>query len=117
MLYAKKVGYSPDYIFLLRQVLRINPDQGVQFAQMLVAEEEPLADLNSVSEINTIKQVLRAVMYFFSMLLDRRLFYGIKSHSTVYVVFVGSVEKRSTIGRCIADASIGNEFDGSASGF
>uniref|UniRef100_A0A915HG37 Clathrin heavy chain linker core motif domain-containing protein n=1 Tax=Romanomermis culicivorax TaxID=13658 RepID=A0A915HG37_ROMCU len=48
VLYAKKVGYTPDYIFLLRQVLRINPEQGVQFAQMLVQEEEALADLNQI---------------------------------------------------------------------
>ena len=49
ILYAKKVGYTPDYIFLLRNVMRINPDQGTEFAKMLVADEEPLADLNQVS--------------------------------------------------------------------
>jgi clathrin heavy chain len=48
VLYAKKVGYSPDYIFLLRNVMRINADQGVQFAQMLVQDDEPLADINQV---------------------------------------------------------------------
>lgn len=48
VLYAKKVGYTPDYIFLLRSVLRTNPEQGLQFAQMLVADDEPLADLNQV---------------------------------------------------------------------
>ena len=48
-MYAKKVGYTPDYIFLLRNVMRINPDQGTEFSKMLVADEEPLADLNQVS--------------------------------------------------------------------
>lgn len=48
ILYAKKVGYTPDYVFLLRNVMRLNPDQGTEFAKMLVAEEEPLADLNQV---------------------------------------------------------------------
>jgi clathrin heavy chain len=28
--------------------MRINPDQGVSFAQMLVQDEEPLADINQV---------------------------------------------------------------------
>nr|CAG4635909.1 EOG090X0064 [Eubosmina coregoni] len=28
VLYAKKVGYTPDYVFLLRSVMRISPDQG-----------------------------------------------------------------------------------------
>ena len=50
VLYAKKVGYTPDYIFLLRNVMRINPETGSQFASMLVQDEgEPLADLSQVS--------------------------------------------------------------------
>ena len=48
ILYAKKVNYTPDYVFLLRNVMRINADEGVEFSKMLVAEEEPLADLNQV---------------------------------------------------------------------
>lgn len=51
VLYAKKVGYSPDYVYLLRNVMRINPDQGLQFAQMLVQDEEPLADINQIVDI------------------------------------------------------------------
>lgn len=27
VLYAKKVSYTPDYVFLLRQVMRTNPEQ------------------------------------------------------------------------------------------
>ena len=48
VLYAKKVNYQPDYIFLLRNIMRINPEQGEQFATMLAQDEEPLADLNQV---------------------------------------------------------------------
>lgn len=32
VLYAKKVGYTPDYIYLLRSVMRVNPESGAQFA-------------------------------------------------------------------------------------
>jgi clathrin heavy chain len=54
VLYAKKVGYTPDYIFLLRSIMRINPEQGASFAQMLVQDDEPLADINQVgSAINS----------------------------------------------------------------
>ena len=50
ILYAKKVSFTPDYIFLLRSVMRVNPEQGGQFATMLVQDEgEPLADLSQVS--------------------------------------------------------------------
>jgi len=48
VLYAKKVGYTPDYVYLLRNLMRVNPDQGVSFAQMLVQDEEPLCDINQV---------------------------------------------------------------------
>jgi len=48
ILYAKKVGYTPDYVFLLRNVMRMNPDQGTEFAKMLVADDEPMTDLNQV---------------------------------------------------------------------
>ncbi|CAH1111845.1 unnamed protein product [Psylliodes chrysocephalus] len=51
VLYAKKVSYTPDYVFLLRQVMRTNPDQGAAFAGMLVADEEPLADINQIVDI------------------------------------------------------------------
>ncbi|KAG9348508.1 hypothetical protein JZ751_002244 [Albula glossodonta] len=51
VLYAKKVGYTPDWIFLLRNVMRISPEQGLQFAQMLVQDEEPLADITQIVDI------------------------------------------------------------------
>ncbi|KAF2899879.1 hypothetical protein ILUMI_06305 [Ignelater luminosus] len=51
VLYAKKVSYTPDYIYLLRSVMRTNPDQGATFAAMLVADEEPLADINQIVDI------------------------------------------------------------------
>ncbi|XP_028169035.1 clathrin heavy chain isoform X4 [Ostrinia furnacalis] len=51
VLYAKKVGYTPDYIFLLRSVMRSSPDQGAGFAGMLVAEDPPLADINQIVDV------------------------------------------------------------------
>ena len=49
ILYAKKVSYTPNYILLLRNIMRINTEQGTKFAQMLVQEDgEPLADVNMV---------------------------------------------------------------------
>uniref|UniRef100_A0A2K6FRV2 Clathrin heavy chain n=1 Tax=Propithecus coquereli TaxID=379532 RepID=A0A2K6FRV2_PROCO len=51
VLYARKVGYTPDWIFLLRSVMRVSPEQGLQFSQMLVQDEEPLADINQIVDI------------------------------------------------------------------
>ena len=64
VLYAKKVGYTPDYIFLLRNVMRVNPEAGGQFASMLVQEEgEPLADLNQVGSCNC-NAMYSAILYY-----------------------------------------------------
>eukprot|EP00124_Ichthyophonus_hoferi_P002666 Ihof_evm7s191 gene=Ihof_evmTU7s191 len=44
VLYAQKVNYTPDYITLLRQVMRTNPEQGAGFATMLIQDGQMLAD-------------------------------------------------------------------------
>ncbi|CAK8683084.1 clathrin heavy chain 1 [Clavelina lepadiformis] len=51
VLYAKKVGHTPDYIFLLRNVMRVNPETGKQFAMMLVQDDEPLADVGQIVDV------------------------------------------------------------------
>uniref|UniRef100_H2ZKR5 Clathrin heavy chain n=1 Tax=Ciona savignyi TaxID=51511 RepID=H2ZKR5_CIOSA len=51
VLYAKKVGYTPDYVFLLRNVMRVNPETGKQFAMMLVQDDEPLADVAQIVDV------------------------------------------------------------------
>eukprot|EP00127_Corallochytrium_limacisporum_P006523 Clim_evm54s229 gene=Clim_evmTU54s229 len=60
ILYAKKVGYTPDYIYFLRNLMRYDAEKGAQFATMLVQEDEPLADLSSIvdcfMEYNLIQQ-------------------------------------------------------------
>jgi clathrin heavy chain len=48
VLYAQKVGFQPDYVHILRMVLRSNPDKAVPFAQSLVKEDQPLADLSQI---------------------------------------------------------------------
>ncbi|XP_051759546.1 clathrin heavy chain 1 isoform X1 [Ctenopharyngodon idella] len=51
VLYAKKMGYSPDWVMLLRSVMRSGPDQGLQFAQMLIQDEEPLVNISQVVDV------------------------------------------------------------------
>ena len=49
IIYSKKVNYQPDYLFLMRQVLRTRPGMASKFAQMLVSDyPEPLADIDQV---------------------------------------------------------------------
>ncbi|XP_075243875.1 clathrin heavy chain 1-like [Convolutriloba macropyga] len=60
VLYAKKVNYQPDWIFLLRAVMRTSPEQGLQFAKMLFQDDENLADIRQVvnvfTEMNYVQQ-------------------------------------------------------------
>ncbi|KAF9258879.1 clathrin heavy chain [Marasmius fiardii PR-910] len=52
ILYAKKVGYTPDYVALLQHVMRANPDKGAEFASQLVNDEMgPLVDVERVVDI------------------------------------------------------------------
>lgn len=50
LLYAKKVGYTPDYVGLLQHIMRTNPDKGAEFATQLANDESgPLVDIERVS--------------------------------------------------------------------
>ena len=66
VLYAKKVGYTANYIFLLRNIMRANPEQGTQFAQMLVQDDEPLADINMVRSLSTLRKLCSIIWGRFS---------------------------------------------------
>jgi clathrin heavy chain len=49
VLYAKKVGYTPDYAALLQHIMRTNPDKGAEFASQLAGDENgPLVDVERV---------------------------------------------------------------------
>ncbi|XP_030741318.2 clathrin heavy chain 2 [Echinops telfairi] len=51
VLYTKKVGFTPDWIFLLRSVMMRHPEQGLQFAQLLVQDEEPLTNTDQIVDV------------------------------------------------------------------
>lgn len=51
VLYARKVSYSPDYIYLLRQVMCTKPEQVASFASLLVSDGEALADVNQIVDV------------------------------------------------------------------
>ncbi|OBZ66438.1 Clathrin heavy chain 1 [Grifola frondosa] len=48
--YAKKVGYTPDFVGLLQHIMRTNPEKGAEFAAQLANDEAgPLVDIERVS--------------------------------------------------------------------
>ncbi|XP_058808391.1 clathrin heavy chain [Phymastichus coffea] len=103
VLYAKKVSYTPDYIFLLRNVMRINPDQGVLFAQMLVQDDEPLADINQIVDIFMEQNMVQQCTAF---LLD-----ALKNNrSTEGALQTRLLEMNLMSAPQVADAILGNQM-------
>jgi clathrin heavy chain len=52
VLYSKKIGYTPDYVGLLRHVMRTNLDKGGEFATQLANDESgPLVNVERVVDI------------------------------------------------------------------
>jgi len=65
VLYSKKVGYQPDYLYLLQLVLRTDPDKGVEFAQLLVNDENgPLVDLERILDVFTSNNLIQQATSF-----------------------------------------------------
>ncbi|KAJ5070113.1 clathrin heavy chain [Anaeramoeba ignava] len=68
IIYANKVGYQPDYAFLLSNIIRIDQAGAVSFVQLLLSEEneKPLIDIQVVITIflnaNMIKELTQLLL-------------------------------------------------------
>lgn len=51
ILYAKKVGYTPDYVFLLSTIMRLDPEKGSEFATLVANDPEIRVDLEQIVDI------------------------------------------------------------------
>jgi clathrin heavy chain len=40
ILYAKKVGYQPDYAFLVQTIMRLDPEKGAEFATLVAQDSD-----------------------------------------------------------------------------
>ncbi len=49
--YCQKAEHSPDYIHLLRILMRMNPEHGTQFAHLLIQQAAPPADLAQIVDV------------------------------------------------------------------
>jgi len=68
IVYSKKVGYQPDYIYLLNNILRINQAAALEFAQKLLQDESgPLADVKAVVDAFVQRNMVQEAT---SLLLD-----------------------------------------------
>ena len=65
IVYAQRVGYTPDYSTLLQHITRSNPEQGAEFAKMLVQNEGgALVELERVVDIFTSQNMTQQATSF-----------------------------------------------------
>ncbi|TNY19085.1 hypothetical protein DMC30DRAFT_401377 [Rhodotorula diobovata] len=74
VVYAKRVGYTPDYAALLQHVTRLNPEHGAEFASQLVNDEMgPLVDVERVVDVFMSQNMIQqATSFLLDALKDNR---------------------------------------------
>ncbi|PWN29567.1 putative CHC1-clathrin heavy chain [Jaminaea rosea] len=104
VLYAKKVGYTPDYAALLQHIVRINPEQGAEFASSLVGDESgPLVDVERVTDIFMSQNMIQqATSFLLDALKDNK---PEQAHLQTRLLEMNLVNAPQ-----VADAILGNEM-------
>ncbi|WFD29954.1 Clathrin heavy chain [Malassezia sp. CBS 17886] len=104
VLYAKKVGYAPDYPTLLRHVVRLNPEQGAEFASSLVTDADgPLVDVEKVADIFLSQNLVQqATSFLLDALKDNRPEHGALQTRLLEMNLVSAPQ--------VADAILGNQM-------
>ncbi|KAL6297965.1 armadillo-type protein [Sparassis latifolia] len=65
VLYAKKVGYTPNFVGLLQHVMRTNPEKGAEFsAQFINDDSGPLVDVEWVVDIFMSQNMIQPAVSF-----------------------------------------------------
>ena len=74
ILYANKVGYEPDYVFLLQHIMRIDPEKGSEFASLLMHNETgSLIQLEKVIDVfSSMNMVQQATSFLLDALKENR---------------------------------------------
>ena len=72
--YARQAGYQPDFVQLLQNIVRINPDKGAELATQLANEEGgPLVDVGRVVDIFMSQNMIQqATAFLLDALKDNR---------------------------------------------
>ncbi len=65
IVYSQKVGFTPDYVFLLQNIIRINPAGALEFALMLAqAQGGPLVNLDAIIDTFIQRNMIQEVTSF-----------------------------------------------------
>ncbi|KAI8915232.1 hypothetical protein DFJ77DRAFT_461771 [Powellomyces hirtus] len=104
VLYAKKVGYTPDYPYLLQYIVRLDADKGAEFASMLVNDENgPLVPLESIVDVfMSMSMVQQATSFLLDALKDNKPEHGALQTRLLEMNLLHAPQ--------VADAILGNEM-------
>lgn len=104
IVYAKRVGYTPDYPSLLQHITRVNPDQGAEFATQLVNDESgPLIDTERVFDVFMSQNMIQqATSFMLDALKDNKPEQGPLQTRLLEVNLLHAPQ--------VADAILGNEM-------
>ncbi|KAK1921835.1 hypothetical protein DB88DRAFT_499360 [Papiliotrema laurentii] len=104
VLYSKKVGYTPDYIQLLQQLVRMNPDKASELATQLVNDENgPMVDLERVVDIFMAQNMIQqATSFLLDALKDNKPEQGPLQTRLLEMNLINAPQ--------VADAILGNEM-------
>ena len=73
ILYAKKVGYQPDYAFLIQTIMRLDPEKGSEFATLVANDPEISLDLERILDIfASNNMVQQATAFLLDVLKDNK---------------------------------------------
>ena len=102
--YAAQAGYSPDYAALLQHIVRVNPDQGAEFATQLAnTEGGSLVDVDRVVDVFMSQNMIQqATAFLLDALKDNRPDQGHLQTRLLEMNLLNAPQ--------VADAILGNEM-------
>lgn len=62
--YSGRVGYTPDYLYLMQTLLMNNPDGALKLAQMLVKQPDPPLEINAIADLFLQRNMVREATTF-----------------------------------------------------
>lgn len=101
--YCKKVNYTPDYTVLLQNIVRTNPDKGVEFATQLVNENIGDLNLDKIVDVFLSQNLIQqATAFLLDALKDNLPEHGHLQTRLLEVNLMNAPQ--------VADAILGNEM-------
>lgn len=102
--YSKQSGYQPDFVQLLQNIIRVNPEKGAEFATALANDEGgPLVDIERIVDIfQSQNMIQQATAFLLDALRDNKPEQGQLQTRLLEMNLVNAPQ--------VADAILGNEM-------